>query len=123
MIMPACLVVDDSKVVRTLTRRIAEPLGFLVEEAEDGETALAHCQNRMPDCILLDWHMPVMDGLEFIQRLRAMPEGKQPKVIFCTTETDISHIQQALAAGADEYVMKPFDANILTDKLTQVGML
>lgn len=117
-----CLIVDDSKVVRTLARRMIEPLGFSTEEAENGEEALSRCRARMPDCILLDWHMPVMNGLECLTQLRAMP-GSQPKVIFCTTETDISHIQKALAAGADEYVMKPFDAEIIKDKLTQVGLL
>ncbi|MFO0388319.1 MAG: PleD family two-component system response regulator [Alphaproteobacteria bacterium] len=121
--MPSCLIVDDSKVVRTLAKRMIEPMGFTTSEAEDGSLALAHCTQTMPDFILLDWHMPVMDGLEFLKKLRASPSGDKPIVIFCTTETDISHIQQALEAGANEYIMKPFDANILKDKLSQVGAI
>lgn len=118
-----CLIVDDSKVVRKLARRMIEPLGFECHEAENGQEALTACASAMPDCILLDWHMPVMDGMGFIQSLRAMPEGKAPKVIFCTTENEMSSIMQALAAGADEYVMKPFNEEIIRDKLAQVGLI
>ncbi|MDE3060495.1 MAG: response regulator [Pseudomonadota bacterium] len=121
--MMSCLIVDDSKVVRTLARRMVEPMGFTVQEAENGEAALVCCRSAMPDCILLDWHMPVMDGLQFLKQLRVMDSGSRPKVIFCTTETELQHIQEALASGADEYVMKPFDAGILKDKLIQTGIL
>ncbi|NBO17775.1 MAG: response regulator [Proteobacteria bacterium] len=121
--MASCLVVDDSKVVRKLERRIMEELGFTVSEAEDGVFALAACQSEKPDLILLDWHMPNMDGLEFVKQLRALPGGSNPKVIFCTTESEINHIMQAMSNGADEYVMKPFDAEIIKGKLQQVGLL
>jgi two-component system, chemotaxis family, chemotaxis protein CheY len=121
--MPSCLIVDDSKVVRKLERRIMEDLGFSISEAEDGQKAQEHCQGQMPELILLDWHMPVMNGLEFIKVLRAMPGGDQPKVIFCTTESEMSNIMQAIAAGANEYVMKPFDADIIKGKLQQIGMV
>lgn len=121
--MPSCLIVDDSKVVRKLARRMVEPLGFSVEEAEHGEAALNKCQQAIPSLILLDWHMPVMDGLEFIKKFRAMPGTQATKVIFCTTETDMSHIMQAMDAGANEYVMKPFDETILKDKMSQIGAL
>jgi two-component system chemotaxis response regulator CheY len=121
--MVTCLVVDDSKVVRKLERRILEELGFTVSEAEDGMVALAACQGEKPGLILLDWHMPNMDGLEFLKTLRALEGGDIPKVIFCTTESDISHISQAISHGADEYVMKPFDAEILKGKLQQINML
>lgn len=121
--MTSCLVVDDSKVVRKLERRIMEELGFTVSEAEDGVQALAACQNEKPDLILLDWHMPNMDGLEFIKHLRALPGGGTPKVIFCTTESEINNIMQAMSQGADEYVMKPFDAEIIRGKLQQISLL
>lgn len=121
--MHNCLIVDDSKVVRKLERRIMEELGFSIEEAEDGQKAVEYCQKQMPALILLDWHMPVMNGLEFIKALRAMPAGTSPKVIFCTTESEMSNIMQALSAGADEYVMKPFDADIIRGKLQQIGMI
>ena len=121
--MKSCLIVDDSKVVRKLVRRIIEEIGFEVSEAEDGQKAYEHCQAQKPDLILLDWHMPVMDGLEFLKLLRAMPDGNIPKVLFCTTESELGHIVQAMSAGADEYVMKPFDAGIIRGKLEQINML
>ncbi len=121
--MRSCLIVDDSKVVRKLARRMVEPLGFEVTEAEHGQDAVNCCQNSMPELILLDWHMPVMNGIEFIRVLRAMPEGGKPQVIFCTTENEMKNIMDALAAGANEYVMKPFDEEIIKGKLIQIGML
>lgn len=121
--MPHCLIVDDSKVVRKIARRMVEPLGFTVSEAENGREALEVFTRQRADFIILDWHMPEMDGLECIRHLRALPEGKHPKVIFCTTENDFTRITQALEAGADEYVMKPFDEEILKGKMVQVGLL
>lgn len=121
--MPSCLIVDDSKIVRKLARGILEALDFTVEEASDGSEAIAYCQGRKPELILLDWYMPELDGLSFLKRLRALPQGSVPKVIFCTTENDLVHIMEALKAGADEYLMKPFDAEILKGKLAQVGLL
>ena len=121
--MKTCLVVDDSGVVRKVARRIVETLNFSVIEAEDGEKALEACKLSMPEAVLLDWNMPVMDGLEFLVNLRRMPGGETPKVVFCTTENGMDHIARALEAGADEYIMKPFDAAIIQSKFSQVGLL
>lgn len=121
--MKKCLIVDDSRVVRTVARRILEGFGFTCSEAEDGQKALDACMAGMPDVILLDWNMPVMNGIEFLRHLRKAPGGTQPKVIFCTTESEFSFIQEALSAGADEYIMKPFDAEIAQGKLVQIGVL
>lgn len=118
-----CLVVDDSRVVRKVARRILESRGFVVEEAADGRLALDACRLRMPDCVLLDWNMPVMSGIEFLHALRAEFGPDNPPVVFCTTETEISFIEQAIAAGAQEYIMKPFDDDILAGKFAQVGLL
>jgi two-component system chemotaxis response regulator CheY len=118
-----CLVVDDSAVIRKVARRILEGLEFRISEAEDGEQALTACRSEMPDAILLDWNMPVMDGYEFLKHLRQMTGGGRPKVVFCTTENDVGHIARALHAGANEYIMKPFDKDIMTAKLQEVGLV
>ena len=119
----SCLVVDDSRVVRKVARRILEAHDFDVAEAEDGQQALEACRSRMPDCILLDWNMPVMNGLEFLRRLRAEFGPDKPSVVFCTTETEMSAIELAIVNGAQEYIMKPFDEEILVGKFEQVGLL
>jgi two-component system chemotaxis response regulator CheY len=118
-----CLIVDDSRIIRKVARRIVEGLGFEVDEAGDGAEALAYCATLMPGVILLDWNMPVMDGLTFIRRLRAQPGGDRAKVLFCTIETDSVRIAEALEAGADEYVMKPFDGEILESKFAEAGVV
>lgn len=114
--MKSCLVVDDSSVVRKVARRILEDMDFVIEEAEDGQEAYDKCQAEMPDAILLDWNMPIKSGLEFLKDLRGYEGGDKPKVVFCTTENDIGHIAMALKAGANEYIMKPFDRDILESK-------
>ncbi len=121
--MKHCLIVDDSKVIRRVARKILRELEFETDEAHDGKAALAACQRKMPDVVLLDWDMPVMDGIEFLRELRGLSGGEAPKVIFCATETDIEHIQEAIDAGADEYIMKPFDSEIIQAKFALVGLL
>src|ERR1700710_2431215 len=118
-----CLVVDDSRVVRKVARRILESNGFAVIEAADGQIALDTCRESMPDCVLLDWNMPVMDGITFLHALRKEFGPDKPPVLFCTTENDMKHIEAAISAGAQEYIMKPFDEEILTGKFAQVGLL
>lgn len=121
--MKSCLVVDDSKVIRMVARRILEDLSFEVSEAVDGKDALDACTNDMPDVILLDWNMPVMSGIEFLRVLRKTDGGDEPVVVFCTTENDLDHIRTAMEAGANEYIMKPFDSDILEAKFSQVGVI
>src|ERR1700731_319548 len=121
--MKNCLVVDDSSVIRKVARRILEGLDFEISEAEDGEQALDVCRLHMPDAVLLDWNMPRMDGYEFLRALRRMPDGDRPKVVFCTTENDVAHIARALHAGANEYIMKPFDKEIVEAKFQEVGLI
>jgi two-component system chemotaxis response regulator CheY len=121
--MKSCLVVDDSSVIRKVARRILEGLEFQISEAEDGEQALEACRSQMPDAVLLDWNMPKMDGYEFLRVLRRLPDGDRPKVVFCTTENDVAHIARALHAGANEYIMKPFDKDIVEAKFQEVGLL
>jgi two-component system, chemotaxis family, chemotaxis protein CheY len=112
-----CLITDDSPTVRKIARRILTSIGFEVDEAADGQTALEKCEHRMPDVILLDWNMPIMNGIEFLRWLRRTEGGKAPKVVFCTTESNVNHIREAIETGADEYLIKPFDAEMLRAKL------
>lgn len=121
--MKTCLIVDDSRVIRKVSRRILEDLGFEVAEASHGLEAIAWCDAVMPDVILLAWAMPGMDGLTFVKRLREAPGGMGPKVIFCSNETEIERIREALDAGADEYIMKPFDGAIVAGKLRGLDLL
>jgi two-component system chemotaxis response regulator CheY len=116
-------VVDDSRVIRKVARRIIEDMGFEIAEAADGMEAMAWCRSAMPEAILLDWNMPVMNGLDFLRALRAEPDGKTPTVLFCTVENDPAHIAEALESGADEYIMKPFDGDILMSKFAQAGLI
>ncbi len=118
-----CLVVDDSRVVRKVARRILEANDFTVTEAGDGQLAMDACRLSMPDCILLDWNMPVVDGITFLRNLRAEFGPEKPMVVFCTTENDMNHIETAISSGAQEYIMKPFDEEILIGKFGQVGLL
>jgi two-component system chemotaxis response regulator CheY len=118
-----CLVVDDSRVVRKAARRVLEGFGFAVREAEDGAKALEACREALPDFVLLDWNMPVLDGMGFLRAARAEHGAEKPVVMLCTTENTQDRILEALEAGAQEYVMKPFDAEILGGKLEQLGLL
>ncbi len=117
-----CLIVDDSKVIRKVARHILEALEFTVSEAADGREALAACSASEPDVILLDWNMPVMSGIEFLRALGERETPLRSKVVFCTTENGSAHIKAAIDAGADEYIMKPFDRETLEAKLGFVGV-
>ena len=120
--MKTCLVVDDSKVIRKVARHILETLDFEVREAGDGREALDSCMATPPDVVLLDWNMPVMSGMDFLRALRDTALSSRPKVVFCTTENGMAYIRAAIEAGADEYVMKPFDRETLESKLQIVGL-
>lgn len=121
--MKTCLVVDDSRVVRKVASRILEALDFEPLEAGDGLEALSVCRAAMPDVVLLDWSMPVMDGVEFLRALRAEPGGQAPIVVFCSANDEPGRMADALDAGADEYIMKPFDGDIIAAKFAQAGLL
>ena len=120
--MKHCLVVDDSRVIRTVARRIMEDLCYSVAEAEDGLTGLRACRDKMPDLIFLDWNLPSMKGVDFIKSVRGQQDGGRPVILFCTTESDPGEIADAMAAGANEYVMKPFDGTQVRAKLADIGV-
>jgi two-component system chemotaxis response regulator CheY len=121
--MKQCLVVDDSRVIRTVARRIMESLSYSVAEAEDGMTALRACRESMPDLILLDWNLPSMKGLDFVKSVRGQANGARPVILFCTTESDPDEIAGAIAAGANEYLLKPFDGLQVRAKLAEIGVM
>ena len=121
--MKRCLIVDDSRVVRKVASRIIQDLDFEVVEAGDGAQALQHCREQMPDAVLLDWNMPVMNGLDFLRSLRREDGGKEPIVVFCSTENDAEHISEAVRCGANEFVMKPFDSDIIQSKFAEAGLI
>lgn len=121
--MKSCLIVDDSRVIRKVARQILEELQFETAEAADGRAALDYCLVQMPDAILLDWNMPVMNGIDFLRKLRQEKGGDAPVVVFCTTENDIKHITEAIQAGANEYIMKPFDREIIETKFVEAGLV
>jgi len=116
--MTSVLIVDDSPVIRKVARHILQSLGFEISEAPDGQAGLEACSQSMPDSILVDANMPVMNGCEFLRNLRAMQDGARPKVVFCTSENDVGHLARAMRAGADDYMMKPFDREMLISKFT-----
>ena len=121
--MKRCLVVDDSRVIRRVATKIIQDLGFAVDEAENGQQALEACRARMPDLALIDVDMPVMDGRSYLKALRSMPGGDKVVTILCTTDFDVDHIEADLDLGADEYLMKPFDGDIVRSKFVILDML
>jgi len=118
------LIVDDAKVVRVALGRIMKQLGYEAVKCEDGQQALeAMAEHPDVDVVMLDWNMPVMNGYDFLTALREMPQhANEPKVIMVTTETGMPQMLKALAGGADEYIMKPFDKDMVAGKLEMVGL-
>jgi two-component system chemotaxis response regulator CheY len=119
------LVIDDSRAMRRIIGRILQELGYDVLEAGDGQQALdvlATC-DETPAVALIDWNMPVMDGLQFVQAVRPMAEYKRMTLMMVTTESEHGQIVRALAAGAHEYLLKPFGADALLDKLSLLGLV
>ena len=121
--MKTCLIVDDSSVVRKVIRGYLDELEFACSEAADGSLAMQECEKQMPDLIMLDWNMPVMDGMTFLKTLRASSGGDKPTVIFCTTENTVSKMCEAMKEGAQDFIMKPFNREILRSKLEQNNIL
>ncbi|HEY1134134.1 MAG TPA: response regulator [Nocardioides sp.] len=118
------LIIDDSRAMRTILRRTVAALGFATTEAGDGRAALDHLEAGLrPDVCLIDWNMPVMDGYTFVTRVRANPEWRDVTLMMVTTESQHSQIVRALAAGAHEYVIKPFTADAIEDKLRLLGLV
>jgi two-component system chemotaxis response regulator CheY len=122
--MSKAMVVDDSRAVRMILSRILREVGYEVSEAADGREALTKLSGGdAVSLVLVDWNMPNLDGLGFVRCLRSDPRNAAVKVMMVTTETEVDRMVTALEAGANEYVMKPFTAEIISDKLRILGVL
>jgi two-component system chemotaxis response regulator CheY len=122
------MIIDDSRAMRSILRRIVTGLDFETVEAGDGQQALdlleqASAAGEAPDLCLVDWNMPVMDGYTFITEVRANPEWRDVTLMMVTTESEQRQIVRALAAGAHEYVIKPFTPDAIVDKLELLGLV
>jgi two-component system chemotaxis response regulator CheY len=118
------LIIDDSRVMRSILRRVVEPLAFEVTEAGDGREALDIMEGGLhPDLCLIDWNMPVMDGYEFVTQVRSRPDWRDVTLMMVTTESEHGQIVRALAAGAHEYLLKPFTPDAIIDKLNLLGLV
>ena len=117
------LIIDDSRAMRRILAKIVQPLGFEIIEAENGQEGLDQLfSNDDVELVLVDWNMPVMNGLEFVKAVRADNQYATQKIIMVTTETEPSQMARALMAGVDEFVMKPFTSEILVDKMKLIGV-
>ncbi|BDC51784.1 chemotaxis protein CheY [Bryobacterales bacterium F-183] len=127
--MPKAMVVDDSRAIRMILAKTLSSLGFDVSQAANGKEALSKLPTLMeePDAplqlVLVDWNMPEMNGLEFVQQVRSQSDYESVKLMMVTTETQIEQMSRALHAGADEYVMKPFTEEVISDKLRLLGIV
>lgn len=117
------LIVDDSRAMRKIIRGIFEMRGHSVIEASDGKAAAEQLEQGIPfDLAMVDWNMPVMNGLEFVKHVRADPKFTSMKLVMVTTESEPAKMARAFMSGLDEYVMKPFTPEILTEKLNLIGL-
>jgi len=121
--MKTCLIVEDSEVIRKVARRIMNNLDFEAIEVTNGQQALDACDAGMPDMILLDWHMPVMGGMEFLQSFRPVFKKKRPFILFCATDNDKMELARAIQSGANDYVLKPYDRESLKAKIRDAGLM
>ena len=120
--MKIFLIVDDSPVIRKVANRILSDLGFVCIEAADGDEALEKCKYEMPDAILLDWDTPGMSSLEFLSSFSDLEGHSSVRIIYCTSEIMVSEMTKAKRAGANAFMMKPFNRSILQTKIREAGL-
>ena len=111
--MAKCVIADDSRIIRMLLSKIMANLNFEVIEAEDGEEVVEMVELNEPAVVIMDWRLPVLDGIDALYKIRSLKKIKQPKVMFCSSLVDVDKIREALDGGADDYIMKPFDEEII----------
>ena len=117
------LIVDDSDLIRKVMRKVLEDLHYMVIEAESGQQAIAKCTKAMPEIIVLDWHMPDMSGHEVLAAIKDLPAERRPVICYLTTQNDPMDISRAFALGAETYLMKPFNREVFTKKISEVALL
>lgn len=118
--MQHCFVVDDSEIIRKYTRLIFESLGFRVSEADSAIAAMERLRSETPDYILLDWRMPETNSIELLEKIRALPRSSRPYIIYMVTENDPLEIQRAISRGADTFLLKPYNRQIIEIKLQEI---
>ena len=121
--MSKCIIADDSRIIRMLLSKIMVNLGFEVIEAEDGEEVVEMVELNEPSIVIMDWRLPALDGIDALYKIRSLKKIQQPKVMFCSSIIDIEKIREALDGGADDYIMKPFDEEIIISKLEILGLI
>ena len=118
-----CLIADDSQIIRMVLAKIFSNFGFEVDVAEDGDEVIEKCFANEPDIIVMDWWLPVIDGIDVLYKIRNDKRIRQPRIVFCSSNTTPDKIADALQGGADDYLMKPFDEDIIRSKLIILGLL
>lgn len=121
--MAKCLIADDSKVIRMILSKIMNNLKFDVIEAEDGEEVVELCETNEPELVIMDTKLPILEGIDALYKIRNMQRITQPKIVFCSSVTDPERIREALDGGADDYIMKPFDEEIIVSKLEILNLV
>ena len=121
--MKHCLIVDDSNSIRKVARQILEEANIRASEAETRTEAIDMCRTEMPDCVVVDWQMPDGDVMKFLTKLRALPGGAQPTVMYLTSENDPDDVARAMRSGADVHMMKPFDRESFMKPLVEAGLV
>ncbi len=118
-----CLIVDDSDIIRRVTKQLLNSFRFDTGEAADALAAIGHCRAAMPDAIVLDWSLPELSGIDCLRALRKLPGGDKPVIFYCTTENDPGEFRRARAAGATDVLVKPYDRATLQKKLSDTGLV
>jgi two-component system chemotaxis response regulator CheY len=121
--MKYCVIVDDSNSIRKVASRILQDLDFRTAEAETRRDALELCRQEMPDCIIVDWDMPDGDAISFMTKVRSLPNGTKPTIMYLTSENDQIRVARALRSGADMHLMKPFDKETLLRPFAEAGLV
>ncbi|MGI9350204.1 MAG: response regulator [Rhizobiaceae bacterium] len=120
--MKIFMLVDDSPVIRKVANRILSDVGFVVVEANDGYEALEKCKGSMPDALIVDWDLPSMTGLEFIEEFVKLKDAQNARLLYCTSEIMVSDMTKAKRAGCHAFLMKPFNREILLQKVVEAGV-